>query len=491
MSKLRNSLTVTGWWCAGVSAANAAAATGYMTPQSAALGGIAALAILAAGISRRNLRLAREEHAAAVHQANHDSLTGLPNRRAFMGLLSGMLRQDGQAAVIFIDLDGFKSVNDSFGHDVGDEYLKNSAKRLRQAIGQEPLIARVGGDEFAIAVSGQNVRQMACKIAGNITELMKTPIDCEGRDLFAGASLGIACGNHNDVTPEELLKRADMAMYEAKRTGGSTWEVFDSRLAAARNRCDALFSAIRQAADAANPLPLVYEPVTRADNAGLAAARVMLKWPDVVDDAAGLVGLAAREGFGCDLLHHLLERACADARNFPATRLCVPATAQQLLAPDFESRIETVFIRHGADPARIEFQFQTSQLAALSKRPSLELMQRLSQRGLQFSLTGFGDGPSDISLLSQSPFTRLVLNKSLTDRIAEDVTAQQVIQGISAIARAHGIEVGAQGVANATDAKLLRLAGVTELSGALLGHACSPADMRQFTRLATPRVASA
>jgi diguanylate cyclase (GGDEF)-like protein len=492
MSKLRNSMMVTGWWCAGISAANAAAATGYMTPQSAALGGIAAIAVVATVISRRNLRLAREEHAAVVHQASHDTLTELPNRLAFMRGLSHMLRDDGQAAVIFLDLDGFKAVNDSFGHDVGDAFLKNSAARLRAAAGQDRLIARVGGDEFAIAVCGHNARQMACKIAGNITEIMKTPIDHEGRELFAGASLGIACGHRDDVTPEELLKRADMAMYEAKRIGGSTWEMFDSRLAASRNRCEALFSAIRQAVDAATPLPLLYEPVTRADNAELAAARAVLKWPDVAEDVSGLMGLAAREGFGSDLLHHVLERACADARKFPAMRLCVPATAQQLLAPDFEHRIETAFIRHGVDPSRIDFQFQATQLPTLGKRLCAQLMQRLATRGVQFSLTGFGDGPSDISLLAQSPFKRLVLHESLSTRIGHDVTAQQVIQGISAIARAHGIEVGAEGVSNASQAKLLRLAGVTELSGTHAGAACSPAQlMRHLMRLATARAISA
>ncbi|MDP4824099.1 MAG: diguanylate cyclase, partial [Aestuariivirgaceae bacterium] len=467
-----------GLWCAGASTATAAAATGTITPQyAAALGGFAAVAGLAAALSHRNLRLARQEHAAAVHQASHDALTGLPNRLAFMRGLEEMLRQHEETAVIFLDLDGFKSVNDSFGHDVGDQFLKNSVARLIQSAGKERLIARVGGDEFAIALSGSGARHAACKIAGNIIEAMKSPLDCEGRDLFAGASLGIACGSGKDVTAQELLKRADMAMYEAKRNGGSAWEMFDSRLSVARNRCDDLFNAIRQSVDAAKPLPLFYEPVAQSDNNRITAARAVLKWPDAIEDSTGLMGLAAREGFGCELLHQMLERACADARGWPGMRLCVPATAQQLLASDFENRIETVFIRHGADPARIEFQFQASQLSALGKRVCVELMQRLSRRGVQFSLTAFGVGPSDISLLSHSAFSRLVLHENLTSRIAHDITAQQIIQGISAIARAHGIHVGAQGVNSSSDAKLLRLAGVSELSGLHAGAACAPADL--------------
>lgn len=487
-------LSVAGWWCAGACAANAAAATGSMTPQTAAaLGGFSIVAAVAAALSHRNLRLARQEHAAAIHQASHDALTGLPNRLAFMQGLSEMLRMNEETAVIFLDLDGFKSVNDSFGHDVGDEFLKNSAARLREAAGQNRLIARVGGDEFALALSGTGARNMACKIAGNILAAMKAPVDCEGRELFAGASLGIACGSGKDVTPEDLLKRADMAMYEAKRNGGSAWEMFDSRLAAARNRCDDLFNTIRRAVDAAKPLPLLYEPVMQGATRQLAAARAVLKWPDALGPSASLMGFAAREGFGCDLLHPVLERACADARAFTGTRLCVPATAQQLLAPDFEDRIEAVFIRHGVDPACIEFQFESAQLSALSKRAALQMMQRLGARGVQFSLAGFGAGPSDISLLSQSAFQRLVLHESLTARIARDISAQHLIQGISAIARAHGLHVGAASVNNSNDAKLLRLAGVSEFCGDFAGRpANSLAELAQNAQGLSPaRIISA
>jgi len=492
MSKLRNSMMVTGWWCAGVSAAHAAAATGYMTPQSATLGGIAVIAIAAAAISRRNLRLAREEHAAAAHQASHDALTGLPNRLAFMQKLSRMLQDDGEAAVIFLDLDGFKSINDSFGHDVGDEFLKNSAARLRYAAGEGHLIARVGGDEFAIAVSGPNARQLACKIAGSINECMQNPIDCEGRDLCAGASLGIACGNRADVTPQELLKRADIAMYEAKRVGGNTWEIFNSKLAASRKRFDELFSAMREAVYAEEPLPLLYEPVTQSAASTIIAARPVLKWPAPMEGAANLMAMSAHQGFGCDLLHHILERACAETKQFPALRLCVPATAQQLLAPDFENRIETTFIRHGADPACIEFQLHASQISTLSKRQCSDIMQRLAARGLQFSLTGFGEGHCDISLLAQSPFKRLVLHESLTSRISHDVTAQQIIQGISAIARAHGIKLCAEGVNSHNDAKLLRLTGISEFSGSHAGMAATSHELkRRLTDHQTERAASA
>ncbi len=492
MSKLRKSMMVTGLWCAGVSAAHAVAATGIITPESAAFGGIAIIAAAAAAISRRNLLLARREHAAAMHQASHDPLTGLPNRLAFMRKLSGMMEDKRQAAVIFLDLDGFKAVNDNFGHYVGDDFLKANAVRLQEAAGSDRLLARVGGDEFAIAIFGHNARQIACRIASNITQCMKNPILSDGRELFAGASLGIACGNSADVTPEELLKRADMAMYEAKRSGGCTWEMFDSRLAAALNRCETLFTAIGQAVDAAFPIPMFYEPMTRTDNAQLIGARAALKWHDADEDAEGLMGLAAREGFGSDLLHHVLDRACADARNFPAMRLCVPVTAQQLLATDFEQRIETTFLRHGADPSRIEFQLPAHQLRALRKRLCPQMMQRLTTRGVQFSLAGFGNGPSDISLLAKSPFKRLVLHESLSAGISSDVTTQQVIQGISAIARAYGIEVGAAGVSNSSQAKLLRLAGVSEISGRQVGELCSPAELvRDFVDPATTRAISA
>jgi diguanylate cyclase (GGDEF)-like protein len=492
MSKLRNSMMVTGWWCAGVSAANAAAATGYMTPQSAALGGIAAIAIAAAAISRRNLRLAREEHTAAVYQASHDALTSLPNRVAFMQRLSRMLQDDGEAAVIFLDLDGFKSINDVFGHAVGDEFLKNGAARLRYAAGDGHLIARVGGDEFAIAVAGPNARQLACKIASNITECMQKPIECDGRDLCAGASLGIACGSRADVTPQELLKRADIAMYEAKRVGGNTWEIFNSKLAASRKRFDELFCAMRQAVYADEPLPLLYEPVTLSAASTITAARPVLKWPAPMEDAANLMHVAAHQGFGCDLLHNILERACAETRQLPALRLCVPATAQQLLAPDFENRIETTFIRQGADPACIEFQLHASQISTLSKRRCRELMQRLAARGLQFSLKGFGEGKCDISLLGQSPFKRLVLHESLTSRISHDVTAQQIIQGIGAIARAHGIQLCAEGVDSHNDAKLLRLAGISEFSGGYAGLASTSDELkRRLTIHPYERAASA
>lgn len=274
-------LTSAAFYSIGASAAQAAPANNINPASVMALAGFTMLATFIAVFSRSALRRARLEHQATALRARQDGLTGLPNRTAFMEELTASLSRPGEAAVIFLDLDGFKSINDNFGHGAGDDFLKASAARLSAAAGPGTVLARMGGDEFAIAVSGPDARALANAIAGKVIETMAQPMRQSGRELAAGASLGIAFGAGREVEAAELLKRADLAMYEAKRSGGGGYAVFDSRLASQRKRREDMFSAIRRLLEANAPLPIFYQPIAAAASGDIVAARAMLVWPDV------------------------------------------------------------------------------------------------------------------------------------------------------------------------------------------------------------------
>lgn len=472
--------------------APASAATGVTVLQGWAMGGFAIATALAAIASHRALRLARAEHAAAEYRAKHDSLTGIANRAAFMQRLDSLMMQGSDLAVVFLDLDGFKAINDSFGHDMGDDFLKGCTERLQQVIAGKPqcLLARVGGDEFAIAVPGPGARHAATQLAETITRSMSLPISRGGRDLVAGSSVGIACAA-TGVGAEELLKRADLAMYEAKRGGGSHWGIFDSRLAATRTRRERLAQAIRATIQEQADLPMLFEPVASAATHELTAARVSLGWPESMGEyipASGIMEFAAEEGIGLELFLHVLERAGRDAGRLGKLRICVPMTASQLQNPSFDNTVEQMLIRTSADPRQLELMLPARQMHQLARRSNMLLLKRLTDTGITLNLTGFGHGASDISMLANSPYRRLTIHPSLTDAVATDANTQRLVQGITVIARAHGLEVGAEGVQSEVEARLLRLAGISEISGPQAGR---PQSAETLIRMAGFRRADA
>lgn len=459
------------------------------------LSGLALSTSVAALFARRALAQAQLRQKEMMHAALHDELTGLPNRKTFMAELARISATAPETAVIFLDLDGFKCINDSLGHATGDAFLKASALRLRRVVGDFSgcVLARVGGDEFAIALPGPGARHAAAELADRLVAEIRKPIAHEGRDLVAGTSIGIAIGDRS-VRHSDLLRRADLAMYEAKRTGGAGWAMFDSRLAALHSQREDLITAISDSIALANSLPVNFLPVKTIADGEITSVGLELSWPEpyaTQAPARSLLEYAAEENIGFESGNQLLQRASMEARRLPGLRIAIPLSVRQVQSPDFESQLEEALIRSGACPKSLELQFPASQLSQLARRSTALLLIRLADRGVNLALTGFGRGPSDIAMLEKSPFKRLIVHESLTRNIADDLATQRLVQGIAAIARSHGLEVAAREVASENEARLLRLAGISEMSGPAAGKPASAEVIRRLTRSAARSLALA
>ncbi len=419
--------------------------------------------------------------------ARTDALTGLLARTPFMEALDAMLTASHETAVIYLDLDGFKCINDSFGHAVGDAFLRAGAERIQQAAGAKTLLARMGGDEFAIALNGPKLRQTADHIMGRIISAMAKPISREGRDLISTASIGIAFAMPLETTADELLRRADMAMYAAKREGGSLAVAFDGRLAEAVERKKQLLDIIHEAVEKALPMPLLYEPLADAASGRMVGVRATLDWPHALGDdlPQKQLAFAANENLGSDLLLHTLNLASRDHCQWDELRLVVPASVQQLLTPGFDKLLEAMLTKAKLNPTRLELEFDTSEHKALHRRPVAQMLTKIASYGVSFSLDGFGRGCTDISLLASGLIERLHIDASLTQALARDSAAQHLLQGIAAISRAHRIKVSAEAAHNDDNARLLRLAGIAELIQPGL-RALTALDVRHTLTTAIP-----
>ena len=444
-----------------------------------AAGAALSLAALAASLgalwAKRSLNKAKAHHHDMLHAALHDDITSLPNRKAFMERLRNMARQVPETAVIFLDLDGFKLINDSLGHAAGDVFLKSSALRLKSAVEKVPggILARVGGDEFAIALPGPGARSLATDLADDIVEQLRKPISHAGRELTAGTSIGIAVGEKNTET-SSLLRRADLAMYEAKRAGGSSYAMFDSKLAALHGQRERIINTLSTDGALAPPENPIFLPIRNTLDHKIVAARGIFPWPNAllpnVPDQ-DLLEFMAQENVSSDFSRQVLQQICLHASALQGARAIMPASLLQLQNPGFESQLEEALISAALSPTSLELQFPASQLRQLRRSSISNLLNRLSERGIVLSVTGFGDGVSDISSLGKTPFKRLVLHENLTNQVAQSLEAQRIIQGIAAIAKAHGLSVGAREVKQDDDLKLLRLAGISEFSGPVAGRA--------------------
>ena len=272
---------------------------------------------------------------------------------------------------------------------------------------------------------------------------------------------------------------------EAKRSGGSNWAMFDSKLAALHGQRERIINTLSTNGLLSSPQNPLFLPIRNAADNTIVAARGIFSWPvelqpNVPDQ--DLLEFMAQENVSSDFSRQLLQQICNHAADLGGARAIMPASLLQLQNPGFESQIEDALIASAASPTSLELQFPASQLRQLRRANMTSLLQRLADRGIVLSLTGFGDGVSDISSLSQTPFRRLVLHESLTDRVALSLEAQRIIQGIAAIAKAHGLSVGARNVQTDSDLRLLRLAGVSEFSGSLAGIPMAADLLRHHAR---------
>jgi diguanylate cyclase (GGDEF)-like protein len=416
-----------------------------------------------------NLRATMRSQEEAEHAASHDFLTGLPNRASLLATPldnASALRMQNDVCVVFLDLDGFKNVNDTHGHFTGDKALLGCAAGFSHLSAGKGLLARVGGDEFAFLTTGPEAQRVASKVAEQFIEFLKEPIKTETGDLRLGTSVGIASGCSLDTTIHELLRRSDIAMYEAKKLGGNRVAYYDANIDAKMQERASLTHHLREAL-AGEEIRLAYQLIVDAATHEPRGVEALARWTMFSGRVIGpdiFISLAEEGGLIDKLGSYVLRRACLDGLAWPSHYLSVNVSPVQFKDPYFDEIVGQVLAETGFPAHRLELEITERHLMA---EPDIALaaMRRLKERGVTIALDDFGTGYSSIGYLRSFPFDRLKLDRSICADITTNANVQQLVQGTVAIARSMGLKVTAEGIEDEFQAKFLRLAGCELLQG--------------------------
>lgn len=458
--------------------------TGYYAPlacwyEARAFPSAGGVAVLLRDVSRE-----REAAAQLKYQATHDYLTGLPNRRQCMETLSGAIAdaapgltaQNPSLAVLFLDLDRFKEVNDAFGHAEGDLLLCDVAERLRRFLTPSIFCARVGGDEFLLVLRDTNERA-AEALANSILNALSRPSDIHGRSVSLGACIGIAMLNSPGESAEMLLNYADAAMYAAKSAGRFQVRLYHRELMQGLGARLSLRGDI-QGALTHNQFELHFQPQISMHDGSLCGAEALLRWRH---PTRGLLGPAA---FLDVILDSPLESALTEwvanatcqhisewlADDLPVPRISFNLSARQLVAPDLAGTIVRLAQAHGVPPALLDVEVTENSLMSDVEKASGILME-LREAGISASLDDFGSGYSSLAYLVRLPIDTLKIDQSFVWALGKMPTATAVIRGVVRLAHSLGMRTLAEGVETEAQRQMLIEEGCDAMQGFLFSRA--------------------
>lgn len=464
----------------GTDAFGRVAPAAYLT-----LGMIGLTILFLLGIGYANLVSARRGEGQAIHDANHDSLTGLPNRMALTrGLEAAVRRGTPQSlAVIFLDLDGFKEVNDSYGHEMGDRLLQRVAVGFRTICSGRGLLARVGGDEFALVLETREAVNSAEEIAGRLVEYLQSPITIDGRVISIGTSVGIAFGERHAMTAEEMLRRADVAMYQAKELGRSRVALYDPSIDAEKIERRHIADELRGAL-ARNELHVVYQPIFEASTMRPALVEALLRWHHPQLGAVPtdrFISIAEEMGLIDELGTWVLRHACRDAVAWPSIRLAVNVSPVQFRNPGFDRILETILAHSGLPAKRLEIEMTETHLVAYPDRAQA-IVASLRGLGVSIALDDFGTGYSSIGYLRRFSFDKLKIDRTLVHGVSVDPETRRLSAATIALGLALDLAVTAEGLETEADTEIMRQAGCSYLQGYVLARPMTAAAVTEMLR---------
>ena len=433
---------------------------------------------------------ATEREAELHRRAYYDELTGLPNRQLCMDRLDQALaharRADETVAVLFVDLDRFKLVNDSVGHAGGDEVLREAARRLKRCVREIDTLARLGGDEFLVLLpeiqGTNNVRLMAERI---LAELAR-PFNLGSSEVFLSGSVGAAAFPGDGRTAEELIHKADTAMYGAKESGRGRHLNFSDSMEAHIQRRIKLETDLRQALDRSQ-LSVHYQPLVRLDTGGVVAAEALLRWHHPTEGTISpteFIGIAEDCGFISILGQWVLRRACDDLKSWRQNgldieRIAVNVSARQLGQPGFVGEVADVLQDTGIPPDSLELELTESVFVDDVKKAATTLRE-LKALGVRISIDDFGTGYSALSYLKQLNFDTVKVDRSFVTDLPNDRDAAAITNAIVAMAHTLGKTVIAEGVMNPLQYQFLRSVGIDLGQGALFSMPMSAPDLQGY-----------
>jgi len=426
--------------------------------------------------------------------AFYDQLTGLPNRLMLLERLERALaasaRHSHFGAVLYLDLDDFKTINDTVGHDCGDEVLRETAKRLRATVRQEDTTARLGGDEFVVLLEDispdkEHAATHAKVVGDKLLDTLARTYRIRGNEYLGSVSIGatLFCGQHEGV--HELLKRADLAMYEAKKMGRNTLRFFDPVMQEALERRMRLEFDLRRALEA-DELRLYYQKMVES-NGRTVGAEVLLRWDHPkrgIVPPLDFIPLAEDTGLVIPIGRWVFEQSCRtlrswqDKEGYEHLMLSVNISAREFARDDFVDQVSETLRRIGVDPSLLSLEI-TESLLMENINEFIDKMQQLQDLGLSFSLDDFGTGYSSLSYLKRLPIKRLKIDKSFVNDLGQDKNDEAIAQTIIQMSKTLGMDVVAEGVETRMQSEMLKRFGCHIYQGYLYGK---PVELEQFER---------
>jgi diguanylate cyclase (GGDEF)-like protein len=418
-----------------------------------------------------------------AHLAHYDALTDLPNRGLFREQLERELekaKRGEQLAVLYIDIDEFKNVNDSLGHPVGDELLKAVASRLRDCVRETDFVARLGGDEFAIVQTGVKQPSDVLELVKRFYEAIRDPFECLGHQVMTDASIGIAMAPNDGTDLDQLLKSADLAMYGAKADGRRTYRFFESEMDARVKERRRLELDIRQAiADGA--FELEYQPIVNFRSNEIVGCEALLRWNHPIRgmiSPADFIPIAEETGLICHIGDWVLATACAEATNWPPSiKIAVNVSPVQFRSHAFSLKVANVLAITGLSANRLELEI-TEAVLIRDDETALTMLQHLRAIGVRIGLDDFGTGYSSLSYLRRFPFDKIKIDRCFINDIAEAEGSSSIVQAVINIARGRNMTTTAEGVETEQQREMLLSLGCTEMQGYLFSRARPVAEIR-------------
>ncbi|WP_240504489.1 putative bifunctional diguanylate cyclase/phosphodiesterase [Tsuneonella mangrovi] len=418
-----------------------------------------------------------------------DSLAGVPNRRALHIDAARPHAQSREMALALIDLDGFKMVNDHYGHSVGDRVIKECGRILAELCGKEATSYRLGGDEFAVMVRGPIAKNILESICRNLLNQLASPIMIDDRTIILGASIGLSHSTGSDgLSSSELLRRADVAMYVSKTSGKMRCTWFSAEFDCRREEARQIESDLRKALDA-DQFRVKYQPLVDAKSGEIVVVEALLRWerpdgipigPDVFIPIAEESGLIGAIGLW------VLRQACIDALAWEGIKLSVNVSAAQLRDPDFPFQLGMILEETGFPANRLELEVTETYLV-VDPSVAARSFDMIKQFGVGVVLDDFGTGYASIGFLRKFQFGKLKLDRSLIVEAATDESSRAMVVSSIAVARAMNMDVTAEGVETEAQLELVRVAGCDQIQGWYFYKAIDAAEVTEQLALAGRR----
>jgi diguanylate cyclase (GGDEF)-like protein/PAS domain S-box-containing protein len=425
----------------------------------------------------------------AEYQAYHDALTGLANRRLFQEHLSLALalaqRRKHLLAVLFVDLDHFKLVNDSLGHVLADELLKEIAQRLRGVTREGDTVARVGGDEFSIVLHDLHDKADAARFAQKILNTISAPIEVNGHRTYLTASIGITVYPDDGADADTLMKNADNAVHRAKFEGRNHYQMVTAELSRATQERMTLETAIHHAIER-NEFELFYQPQVDLCSMKIVGAEALIRWrhPERgLITPSEFIGLAEERGFIVIIGDWVLRTACEHARRFRDNghdlRVSVNISARQFTEPSFVSTIEEVLLRSGLPAEALELEI-TERVAMENVDLTFTLLSRLRRIGVSIAIDDFGTGHSSLNYLKRFPIDVLKIDRDFVEDLPYGTEDAAIVTAIVGLAQGLALRVVAEGVETAEQLEFLRSIHCPEVQGYIFSY---PLPLAQFEEI--------